>query len=229
MWRIGDAFWIPNFFFVILKLEVLEFAPILSFFNHRIYMCKVVMVFFLFASSVSSCVKDSANNAPTRDTPYQENRFIRESKYRYGSEPLSDLAYRNYNPAQKDQIQKVNECTYLFQIEYGYSFGECLGFCERKIKFTSAGVLTTSVQREDNLTICTYEPMDQKLYDSLTNSFDFKEFKLFDDYLGCGDCADGGTEYLRISKNSKETKVISGTYGFEVACVQKLLDYFRQN
>ncbi len=191
-------------------------------------MFKVLIFISLFASLVGSCGENSANNVPTGNAPYQENRFLSETKYKHGSEPLSgDLEYRNYDQAEKDQIQKVNECADLFQIEYGYSFGECFGFCERKIKFTSAGILTTHIRREGNLTICTYEPIEPKKYDSLINSFDFKEFKMFDDYLGCGDCADGGDEYLLISKNSEEKKRISGTYGFEVACVQELLDYFR--
>ena len=189
-------------------------------------MSRGIFVISLFASVISSCGENSTNNVLTRNTPYQENKFLSESKYKYGSEPL---AYRNYDQAEKDQIQKVNECVDLFQIEYGSSFGECFGFCERKIKFTSAGILSTHKRSQGNLSICTYEPVQPKIYDSLINSFDFKEFKQFDDYLGCGDCADGGDEYLVISKNSKEKKRISGTYGYEVACVQELLNYFRQN
>lgn len=187
-------------------------------------MCKVLIIISLFASVISSCGENSSYNVPTRNTPYQENKFLSESKYKYGSE---QLAYRNYEQAEKDQIQKVNECVDLFQIEYGYSFGECFGFCERKIKFTSAGILSTDKRSQDNLSICTYEPIQPKIYDSLINSFDFKEFEQFDDYLGCGDCADGGDEYLVISKNAIEEKRISGTFGYEVACVQELLDYFR--
>ena len=189
-------------------------------------MSRGIFVISLFASVISSCGENSTNNVLTRNTPYQENKFLSESKYKYGSEPL---AYRNYDQAEKDQIQKVNECVDLFQIEYGSSFGECFGFCERKIKFTSAGILSTHKRSQGNLSICTYEPVQPKIYDSLINSFDFKEFKQFDDYLGCGDCADGGDEYLVISKNSEENKLISGTYGYEVACVQELLNYFRQN
>ena len=52
-------------------------------------MSRGIFVISLFASVISSCGENSTNNVLTRNTPYQENKFLSESKYKYGSEPLA--------------------------------------------------------------------------------------------------------------------------------------------
>ena len=137
-----------------------------------------------------------------------------------------DPALKNFIPADSVQIKKVLKTKDDFKIEYGYSFGDCVGFCKAQIILSSKGGLVTRHSWEDKRTITTYLPIEKSEYENLTTSISFEEFKNFNEYLGCGDCADGGDEFLKISFKG-ENKIINGTYGFSCPPVEGLLAYLR--
>jgi hypothetical protein len=137
-----------------------------------------------------------------------------------------DPGVKNCIPADSVQIKKVLEAKDDYKIEYGYSFGECFGFCEAQIILSSEGVLVTRHRWEDKKTITTYVPIEKSEYEDLIASINFNEFINFNEDLGCGDCADSGAEFLNISFKS-ESKIINGTYGYNCAPVDQMLTYLR--
>jgi hypothetical protein len=141
-------------------------------------------------------------------------------------EDIQDPQLANYRPADSAQIAAVRNSDDEFKIEYGSSAGECIGFCERTKSFSSAGIITISKRWGDGYIKTEYRKIDRAKYKALIESIDFKEFIDFNENLGCGDCADAGNEWLKIS-NKTETKQVSGTYGYKVEAVQELLSFFR--
>ena len=148
--------------------------------------------------SILSCTSEitESNNS-------LENQFLNETKYA----PI--------------QIETDN-----YEIKYGYSFGECIGFCQSQIEFTSEGILQTRLRWSDNKEIIEYYSIDDSIYNELISSINYKEFIDFNENLGCGDCADGGSEWLEI-KNDTEKRNLNGTYGFQAPCVGELLSFLR--
>ncbi|NOQ72787.1 MAG: hypothetical protein GQ574_12325 [Crocinitomix sp.] len=154
-----------------------------------------------------------------------ENQFLSESKF--APSPLeTDETLKDYVPAQTHEIDLVRNAEDSYRIEYGYSSGECFGFCKSKIEFTSKGILNTKFRWSDNKEIIEYSSIEDSTYNELIASVNYEEFIDFDEYLGCGDCADAGAEWIEI-KNGEQTRKLGGTYGFEIACISTLLHYLR--
>ncbi|MFK8046771.1 MAG: hypothetical protein AB8B72_14830 [Crocinitomicaceae bacterium] len=131
-----------------------------------------------------------------------------------------------YIPATDEQLKLVRAAKDSIKINYSYSFGECFGYCEHSAKLSSRGILINHFNWKENHSVTTYHSMSNSVYSTLINSIDFKSFLAFDKYLGCGDCADGGSKTIEITLNT-EKKSISGTFGFRVKSVQHLLDFLR--
>lgn len=168
----------------------------------------------------------SCNTETQEPKNNQENPFLTESKF--GSSPLfeTDETLKNYTPAKLSEIELVRTTTDEYSIKYGYSFGECYGFCESKVEFTSNGVLNTRFRWSDEKETTEYIGIADSIYNELITSIDYKEFIEFDEYLGCGDCADGGNEWIEI-KNGEQTRKLGGTYGFEIEYISSLLHFLR--
>ena len=147
-----------------------------------------------------------------------ENPFLTETKYS-PLESETDEVLKDYNPAQTNEIDLVRNSEDNYTVEYGYSFGECIGFCKSEIEFSSKGVLKTRLRWSDNKEIIEYFSIEDSIYNTLIGSIDYQEFIDFDENLGCGDCADGGLEWIEIKKK-EQSKNLSGTYGFKVDCIQ---------
>lgn len=96
----------------------------------------------------------------------------------------------------------------IAQINYGTSFGECIGYCKHDviIKSKAATYQCYSWNHSDQIltkdTILNSSVLDS-IYSINTTSF----FKL-PETIGCPDCADGGAEWLEIILlNGKKYKV----------------------
>ena len=117
-------------------------------------------------------------------------------------------------------------CGYL-KIEYGTSFGECMGYCKRdisiapdKIVFTKSGWADSVITRH----------CDQDLsgddFKALTGKIDLRDFKDLDEVIGCPDCADGGAEWIRIVTPDLDKKV-TFEYGNEPDKVKPFIRILR--
>jgi len=98
-------------------------------------------------------------------------------------------------------------------IEYGKSFGECIGYCNYSIALTENS-LNYKIASWDNNgqypEISRTVEIDSAIWFELKEEIDFLLFRNLDEVIGCPDCADQGAEWVMI-----ETSNISHQVTFE--------------
>lgn len=129
-------------------------------------------------------------------------------------------------PTDSTQLFKILNSNDILKIKYGYSFGQCNGLCKTEIVFSSYGIVQEKKSWDGSSNIISIIPISKIKYERIISQINFKDFLVFNKYLGCGDCADGGEEYLTITKGHFK-KTILGTYGYSCPPVDTLLNYFR--
>ena len=99
----------------------------------------------------------------------------------------------------------------IYQVSYGTSFGECLGYCFRHIdvsgmhiKFQKEGWDTKGILPD----IRSSESIDSVSWSTLIESIDYEKFTSLDSVIGCPDCADGGAEWIEIFRGGGSKKVV---------------------
>lgn len=175
--------------------------------------CFLKMIVFSFFILIFSCNQEI-------DKDYPQEFLLQPAIENY-----SELG--DYRPASISQVELIKNSKDSFEINYGISFGQCVGFCEIEKQFTSNGILSISKRLKDNFIKTEYQNIDSSVYDSLIKTIDFEDFITFDENTGYGDCADGGNEWLTIRYNNK-IKTVSGTFGFDIEPLQELIDYLRR-
>ena len=99
----------------------------------------------------------------------------------------------------------------VITINYGTSFGECVGYCVNKISVTDENITLekTGWTFEGALPQITQEKeVDSDILEELAEEVDLESFFDLDDVLGCPDCADGGAEWIEIVTEEKTHKVM---------------------
>lgn len=99
-----------------------------------------------------------------------------------------------------------------YVVNYGTSFGMCVGPCRKEMNFLNGEVSFTVFYTEGRGatggTPKTYkETLDATLQKSVLKSIDYESFKKLDERVGCPDCADGGAEWVEIMKGDSKHKV----------------------
>lgn len=96
-------------------------------------------------------------------------------------------------------------------VKYGTSFGECMGYCiaeielvDSKIEFKEqgwelAGELPVNMKSEN---------VNPAYWSTLISSIEFESFEQLDSVIGCPDCADGGSEWIEITKDGQTHRVV---------------------
>lgn len=98
----------------------------------------------------------------------------------------------------------------IISIEYGTSFGECLGYCIRSIEITG-----TDVEFEASGWTITDKLPDINIsgdisiedWENLVNNIDFVVFRNLEEVIGCPDCTDGGVEWIEITTSELAHKI----------------------
>ncbi|MBA4850017.1 hypothetical protein [Emticicia sp. BO119] len=117
-------------------------------------------------------------------------------------------------------------------VKYGTSFGMCLGPCKKEMVLANDEVAFTVYQNSGRGT----EGGDPKTYtEKLTTDYisevnknvDFDAFKKLDEVIGCPDCADGGAEWVEITKNDSRHKV-TFEFGDDIKEIAPLLKLLRE-
>ena len=99
-------------------------------------------------------------------------------------------------------------CNGFLRIEYGTSFGECMGYCKRDISVTPDRVAFTKSAWVDTLgTKQCHDDLYGDEFGGLTQEIDMGDFSRLDEVIGCPDCADGGAEWIRIVTPDSDKKV----------------------
>lgn len=123
---------------------------------------------------------------------------------------LSTLFFTN---CEKSSDLADNQATMNdYVVNYGTSFGMCVGPCRKEMNFLNGEVSFTVFYTEGRGatggTPKTYkETLDATLQNSLIKSIDYDAFKKLNGVVGCPDCADGGAEWVEIMKGDSKHKV----------------------
>ncbi len=98
----------------------------------------------------------------------------------------------------------------IVKIEYGTSFGMCLGYCIKTLSIESDQARKTLSSRDENQKTlsCNIEVEASSIFTKVNT----REFNDLPDIIGCPDCADGGSEWIEITTSSGSKKV---TYEFQ--------------
>jgi hypothetical protein len=113
--------------------------------------------------------------------------------------------------AMISNCQDTSKAADISSIEFGNSFGNCLGYCNKKIVFSESELSKTlSPNRSTDLKIksCSRSWDD---FQKLINKVDHESFLSLSEVIGCPDCADGGAEWIEISTPTGSKRV---TYEF---------------
>ena len=85
----------------------------------------------------------------------------------------------------------------ILQINYGTSFGECLGYCQRTLKIDNDSIIfVKSGWSPEIFDIRCSETYDD--FSDLSALISYEKFIQLDETIGCPDCADGGAEWIEI-------------------------------
>ena len=117
-------------------------------------------------------------------------------------------------------------------IKYGTSFGMCLGPCKKEMVLANDEAAFTVYQNGGRGTAggdpVTYtEKLNSDYITAVANSVDFEAFKKLEETIGCPDCADGGAEWVEITKNDSRHKV-TFEFGHDVKEIGGLLKLLRE-
>jgi len=117
-------------------------------------------------------------------------------------------------------------------IKHGTGFGMCVGPCKKELTLMNDeasftiyynGGRGTEVGEPQTHT----EKLTTEYINEVLKNVDFEKFKKLDEYIGCPDCADGGSEWVEIIKNDSKYK-ITFEYGKEVKEIEPLLKLLRE-
>lgn len=107
----------------------------------------------------------------------------------------------------------------IVRVNYGTSFGECVGFCRKQISVSADSIhftafcdacMTPFLQRKDSV----WKPTKAQ-WDSLRSIIPVNEFNKLPTVIGCPDCADGGAEWLELILTTGETHKVTFEYNNE--------------
>jgi len=116
----------------------------------------------------------------------------------------------------------------ITQLNYGTSFGECVGYCKHEVTIKSKAAtykcysLNPTEQTLTKNTIISSSTSDS-IYSFDTNSF----FKL-PETIGCPDCADGGAEWLEIILPNGDKHKVTFEYHAEPASIKDQIIKLRE-
>lgn len=107
--------------------------------------------------------------------------------------------------------QEENEkFTGIRQINYGTSFGECLGYCQKSIAITPSEIvfLKKGWDLEGQLPDSSFQQnFTQTKWNALIGQIEVDTFLGLEPVIGCPDCADGGAEWVEIDYEGQLYKV----------------------
>lgn len=119
-----------------------------------------------------------------------------------------------------------------YEINYGVSFGFCVGPCRREMKLVNDVNLFTIFYTEGRGAVGGtpkeyQEKISQNFANDLIQNIDYESFSKLNEVIGCPDCADGGSEYLEIIKGNSKHKVVF-EFGKSPKEIEKLVTILRE-
>jgi hypothetical protein len=121
---------------------------------------------------------------------------------------------------QDEVIQKEE----ILLIKHGYTFGRCVGYCNKETTFSQVQVRHIQYNRDTlkNPPKISEKKILAEDFKALCTSVDLTAFLQLEERIGCPDCADQGAEYVEIV-TSKQTKRVTFEPGKPVPILDSLL------
>ena len=102
----------------------------------------------------------------------------------------------------------------ITQVNYGTSFGECMGYCKHQVSFTVDSVKYSCISNGNILPQKDFsESTSSVAWDSIRTNIATSSFFALPAVIGCPDCADGGAEWMELILNNGETHKVTFEYG----------------
>jgi len=116
----------------------------------------------------------------------------------------------------------------VISIKSGIFFGFCIGYCKSEIEIVNRDVvfIASSWSDPNYPDIMLNDNISIQEWDSLIESVDMDSLLSLDDIIGCPDCADGGGEWIEITKVAAIKRVMF-EYGKTVEPIQNLIEKVR--
>lgn len=98
----------------------------------------------------------------------------------------------------------------IMSVQYGTSFGECDGYCINSIDINETEIIFTSSSwdKNDDLTDIQIKlEITKESWELLTQEIDFLAFRNMEEVIGCPDCDDSGSEWVKIVNDGISHKV----------------------
>ena len=113
-------------------------------------------------------------------------------------------------------------------IKTGIFFGMCGGYCKSEVEIVNRDVvfIASSWSNPSYPDTMLNGNISIQEWDSLIASVDMDSFLSLDDIIGCPDCADGGGEWIEITKVDT-LKRVTFEYGETVESIQSLIEKVR--
>ena len=116
----------------------------------------------------------------------------------------------------------------IAQINYGTSFGECIGFCKREVTLKSnKSTYNCYSWYPTTQTITKTDSISNTALDSICK-LNTTSFFLLPETIGCPDCADGGAEWLELKMLSGETHKVTFEYFKEPDFIKPQIEKLRK-
>jgi hypothetical protein len=128
---------------------------------------------------------------------------------------------------KKENQANTSNPNNIYKIQYGTSFGMCVGYCKQSLDITSSTTeLTKSGWSKSVKTISCNEKTDSAIWNSLVKDINVSSFNKLQETFGCPDCADGGAEWVQIVTGTTTHK-ITFEYHNEPQEVKQYIDKLR--
>ena len=117
----------------------------------------------------------------------------------------------------------------IIQINYGTSFGMCIGYCKKEVYIKSGNVTYIHSGWMDSIITKTCsDSLSQENWSSFISGLDTKKFFDLPGTIGCPDCADGEAEYVEIETFSGEKHKVTFEYLKEPELLKNYITRLRE-
>jgi hypothetical protein len=126
-------------------------------------------------------------------------------------------------------LMLFNSCSYemnskIIQINYGTSFGMCVGYCNHQVTIKADSVkwicICNACMAPGLMQKTFYAKTNSTLWDSIRTNISISSFQALPTVIGCPDCADGGAEWLELILNNGEKHKVTYEYGKEPTVIK---------
>lgn len=123
-----------------------------------------------------------------------------------------------------------NDAVYknIKQLNYGTSFGECIGFCKHEVTLKTNKATFKCYSVYPTLqTLTSTDSIKGSAVDSIY-SLDTNSFFNLPETIGCPDCADGGAEWLEVELTNGTKHKVTFEYQNEPASIKNQILKLRE-